>query len=835
MNKPSSHASWHIFKKDFRQQRYLFIAWLLIVLSQLALVTVGADPGDQAKQITLTALAVFMPLLGMLLLFVLVPFLIHAEPQVGTTSYWFTRPVSSMQLLQAKGLFALLLVALPWIMETVVLAANGATIRQLLLATPEILLTGAAALVGLAALAAVSGSFGGFAVVAVSYFVIITLISSAITITQLFFDTSSLMAAGLNGTLLQSRAMASMVLMLFVGTGVVLHQYRTREVFRSFVLIAIGLLLSIATAQFWPIDFLRPRLPEASRAGLPFPVENLEPRLGSVHSSETISWRGGDNVPSRTVTVNFGLKNLPPEFVYSVVGLSPKLLQPDGKVVSIKPAPATNSPDTEANSRAIQAALNGVVLVNGNYADTTNLPLFNIKGDEFVQNSSRPLQFSARLELVFSTYEIETTLPLRKGAVYEHHATRLTITDVLKQSHEHIEVMLRKRDIQLLLEGSGGSGAMAQLLDQSSVRYVLMNRQRGEAILPSRNMDANFGQIFGAAQRLQNTPVRLSFKPERNDNLLFPNLNDAWLEDAELVVLKLKPVASWQHELSIPEFRMDGTNHRSSRSDKIKLSPENLAHISLPPAPDEDAVREYIRAILLASRDQNSFSKKDPQIPMLVEIGPANFEILAGFNKSGHDYHVVEALQLLAREEHKEWVVAELGDTPALAAVVRRMDWSEAARNTLMAAFEKKDFHFSSDWIACVVDLQDPVTYPVLKKFFRDHRYALHHYSALSTLPGLDLSEEVGLLWTKSRHKAPKDNVSVILAAVDYGHKDALMQATELFPTAQGSTKRNLREVLRARTGQTGSDEEIVLWITENAGQLEFDKATGLFEIADPS
>ena len=55
-----------------------------------------------------------------------------------------------------------------------------------------------------------------------------------------------------------------------------------------------------------------------------------------------------------------------------------------------------------------------------------------------------------------------------------------------------------------------------------------------------------------------------------------------------------------------------------------KADPEALSKITLPANPTKEQAREYVRKIMVASQNQNSFSSDDPQVSMLEQVGPDN-------------------------------------------------------------------------------------------------------------------------------------------------------------------------------------------------------------------
>src|SRR5271163_584738 len=98
----------HLLKKDLRRARPLVAVWILLLVVQAGFAAASARPGDLVTHAFYAVIEYVTPVLQILLLAVLLPFVIQEEPVVGTTAFWFTRPLTGSVLLRAKALFALL-------------------------------------------------------------------------------------------------------------------------------------------------------------------------------------------------------------------------------------------------------------------------------------------------------------------------------------------------------------------------------------------------------------------------------------------------------------------------------------------------------------------------------------------------------------------------------------------------------------------------------------------------------------------------------------------------------------------------------------------------------
>ena len=251
----------HIFKKDIRHLRGLLATWLLLVLLQAGLSGSGlASLSDNmAWQITFSLLAVLIPMLQSLLIFAIVPLLIQDEPLVGTTAFWATRPVSRDILLRSKALYCGgLLVLLPLLIELAVLAANRASLAQLGLAVPEILLNRLGTLLMVAALAVLTPTYARFVFVAVLGFVGYMLIQFALHIAMLFMDPMSMVESRQNISLVASQQIVTSLFMTLGFGAVVIHQYLFRRTLRSVLWLVLAIAGMLALPLAWKWDFMTP-------------------------------------------------------------------------------------------------------------------------------------------------------------------------------------------------------------------------------------------------------------------------------------------------------------------------------------------------------------------------------------------------------------------------------------------------------------------------------------------------------------------------------------------------------------------------------------------------
>lgn len=824
----------HIFKKDLRHTRILIGLWLAMVLVQFSLVAIGVNPSDQVMQAVYAAISFLMPLLTALLVIVIIPLVVHGEPLVGTTAFWLTRPIERHTLLCAKTFYALALVSVPLVVELVVLAVNGATLRQLALAFPEILMGSLSLVLAVAVLAALTPNFGMFAIAGAILIVSMTIISVSVSLGQLFLHPERMMRAAQDFSLMKSRAtMGSVAMILLAGT-VIVHQFLTRRTLRTIAGASVALVIVVLTQSFWPWDFLKPSVPKG--APVPFDVAGVKVGLsGNINVNDVPSMRGGEKMPKKNIATTVSTTGIPPEYVVRINSVTAKLTTPGGGSLIV----GENQPSysMEPNAVAAEAALLGTPILNANARDfTTNTSLFVISADTYSRYATQPLGFSAIFDILVSKYQVAATLPLKKGAEYDKGSTHLVITDILQQP-DGVDLLLRERKLNLLFDRKIGEAPIPGM-DRPTVLYVLRNTRRNEAIISKRN--SNFDMAMFNQGRLVNKPVRLAFGPENNHSSpFFPQIDQEWLANAELIRLELVPVAEFSRQFTDDAFQLDGRGanwKKSGGNEKRKVDAAALAKIILPEAPAAEQVSEYIRAILIASRQQNSFSDKDPQVAMLTRVGPGHLDLLIAAmdakSYSGVDSYLEKAVSSLAREEDKTIILDALATHPRLVKVVVEKGWQQDARDTLIFRLGDEKANLSPDWIKAVVDLNDPASCEPLKKYFLRDENQDNTYKIISQLPNIDLAPEVAIAWKKAKSGRDYEVAQMLFPAADQGHADALEAAVRMLQKTDNKgnyVRRQAKDVLLHFTPATGDEAALIAWYEANKTRLTFDPRTKKF------
>jgi len=257
-------------------------------------------------------------------------------------------------------------------------------------------------------------------------------------------------------------------------------------------------------------------------------------------------------------------------------------------------------------------------------------------------------------------------------------------------------------------------------------------------------------------------------------------------------------------------------------------------------APPEQMTRKqvmlYIADIAAATRTQNVFSPDDPQIAMLAAVGPEHVDLLleaATGAKAAMSYYAVEAVRLVAEEQHKEMVLDALPSERELAKVVLARGWAQDAREILLAELRRFPYYLPPEWIQAAASLEDPPTYGLLQEYLIHGGSRAVTHTAISKLPGIELTESVGTAWRIVKYQDEYDAREMAQIAIAYGHKDALAYLVQALQEGdQGQwTVRAICEAVARHSNAPATREGVIRWFWQNRNKLTFDAEDRMFRV----
>jgi hypothetical protein len=832
---------WHQLKKDLLRTRWLVGLWLFFALLQFSLAGASANPSDAGRQMLLSMLGMFTSMLGSLLVMIIVPLVIQQEPLVGTTAFWLTRPISRRLLLAEKALFLCGLILLPLLVQSVVMLANGVTFSDTFLAAPEFIMGEVGWFITMAMLAVLTPSFGRFVIACALYLVFLLV---CVYLFQVFRVIGGSLFASELPSLTVSRGFVSGVIVILFGSAVVLCQFFWRRFRLALALAIVGVAASSLISQLWPWNFFQP--PPQLRPDPTFDAATifLKPQ-GAITSREQVNLRGAE--PDKLYDTSFDTSGGAPGFLLTPQKFDVTLTTASGERIPVKPPTANYFFNNSLDAGLLRPVLGDVPVVNL----TSNLyfdwSLFTVSNATYQHYAHAPAKLSMQAHLLASKYVATVELPIRKGAEFRRGSYREVITEVLHET-DGVDILLQVQDVRLNYHlRPDQDNITSYQMNGGGVIYLLVNRQRHEAIMQKQNNGLNVN--FNVSEALQHTSKRVAFGPDGNNSAndwTFPQIDDAWLRDAVLLRIELQPVAEIVKPIVVGNFRLDGQyDSPGQRFEPHTPDLDVLAKITLPPDATRSQVRDYIAAIIAASQGATgAIDDHDPQVGMLEKVGAENVDLLAAAARDTHNYYLNRAIDHLAQPDQKALVIADLPTNVDLLSTVVHHGWQADARDVLIAGLNanrgdpdlprtgNQPFpYIGPEWIKAVAGFKDPTTYPALHDYFVNHADAFT-YQVLKTLAGFDSAGALRDAWAKAQSNTNREmwrvgNLLPLAAQAGYSDLPAtllrlLSDRSQRFPYPRQEARRVARNYTPA-IGKT--DEELAAWLKDNAAKLVFDPA----------
>ncbi|HTM08238.1 MAG TPA: hypothetical protein VL754_07600 [Verrucomicrobiae bacterium] len=532
---------------------------MLLILLQAALIIPGiAEAGeDLTLQAITNVLRTLVPILQLLLPIVIIPILIHEEPLVGTTAFWFTRPLDGGTLLKSKMLFlGSILILPPLVTELVILATHGASARQLWLAAPEIFLEQLKFLAYIMVLAALTQSFARFALLGASFFIGYYLLILVYMTVVWYTGTPSFLKGPSKPHLEDSRYVVTTLATLAISAYLLIGLYRAREARRAWLSIGLAVVFVSLLNHFWSWDFLG-RSNEEQRAAIDTAAVNVavvpDPRARRV--SDELRRRPQDNA-KKNISAPLQISGLPAGYAVEPRNIQASLTFPDGRTLEHKGYVSNFDPSAKLNARVIQEILGPIKILNAEKTRSNMATLFSVSDEDFSKFATIPGKLSAVIDFVVKRYELTGKIPVRAKARYDHGSERAVITQVLKQTGGS-NILLRESKISLFFDaGRSSYGAFADFV-MRPITYILLNDKRNEALWPDERPGPGF-EFFDVLfqKRLITFPLALHYTALTEQGGKLTEFNDAWLAQGALARIETKEVGHFTKDIQVDDFIM---------------------------------------------------------------------------------------------------------------------------------------------------------------------------------------------------------------------------------------------------------------------------------------
>lgn len=493
---------WHIVRKDFRRLAGPLALWLLLVLGHAAL------PFEwQGQEITTPASMegkrYFVMICGVIVMgigFILAAWLVMEDNLVSTAAFWRTRPVHGLRLLTAKALGALLMLSvLPVVVLTPVWLGCGFSFRELAHAAWEVAAGQALCSLAAFALAGITETSGQF---------LIRLVGAAIA-WPIFMG---YVLGNFHGyklrfpdAVVETRTVLVLALLALIPLVMTVHQFLTRRMMRTCLLLAGGLALMVVGGCWWPWGQAAQFRPQAAGRGAQVPAVSfvaqeirtnfrMEGRViglvpGTHISVDRVFGEWSDGRPGPRLTGMVANRNPPVDVVRHVAGL---------------PAPAV----TEATWTAWGREGRGVV--------------------EAARENQVKLGGTVRATVMRGIVLGE--VPLRAGATFEVGSSSLRIKSV-RSRDEKISVMIEERDAWLTADAGIYSNVydpVRSRLRPAAEAFVVLNRGRKS-------------EVMSQVEEIGTLKANSILVGRRNIVITPPAEDENWVEGAVLVKVRFVP------------------------------------------------------------------------------------------------------------------------------------------------------------------------------------------------------------------------------------------------------------------------------------------------------
>jgi len=547
----------HQFRKDCFRLRVPIALWLLLVLLRAALITPGlAEPGEDAyQQVLYRIFTTLVPFLQNILLLVMVPLLIHEEPLVGTTAFWFTRPIDGWLLLRSKMLFiAVIFILAPLLTEIAILAIHGASERQLALAVPEIVLEDLKYCSYVVVLAALTLTFARYALLGSSILIGYSLVGIVASLLYLYADIPGFLRGTPSPSLDDSRYVASTFALIAFAVTILAYQYRRRDARGAWLGVGGAIFAVFMIAYFWPWDFMphrnHLRQAEIDTSAVTVTV-SIDPR--SRHISDVYRQKSKEE-PKKSIFGKLEISGLPPGYVAEPSEVQASLKLSDGTVITHRGNEYSNF-DRKWDANVVQHALGGAKILNPEKDNTASVMLLSVKDDLFGKYSAVPGQYDAEVEFVVKRYDAVGSLQVKPKARYDRGTEHAVITQVLKHTGA-ATVLLRESEVSLFFAGDRHSDELDFNPFGRPILYVLRNDKQAEALLSRKEIGPGFEFLDLFQKRLRTTPLALRYSALTDRGQALTELNDMWFANAEIVRIEAKEVGRFRKTVKIDDFVM---------------------------------------------------------------------------------------------------------------------------------------------------------------------------------------------------------------------------------------------------------------------------------------
>jgi hypothetical protein len=487
--------------------------------------------------------------LSLIVLLLLISRLIHEDSLTGTTAFWLTRPVSRMTMLSAKTVFTVCVLVVPTILLDIsAMAVRGISLKDTILCLGEIYLVRKLALpLAMLVLAVLTSNLSRMLFAGV-----ILTVSLALA---LILGEELCRGLGLwphlRAIQISAAFIRSFIAAIFC-IAAIAHQFRTRNTFRSALIVAIGILLWGPVAEFWPYDFVSANESPVDPALFDSSSVAVTVADGTVDSpfKYALAAKGRGYVSGALL-----FANVSDGFIVRPVSVRSSLTFPDGTVLTQQPDRYTDqgAAGTKIGQyterRGIEKALGGIRLLNPDTVGEDTSPesrLITLDAGQYWNHENQAGVLRADVKARVSRMRIADELPVRTGVRLDRGSSHWTVSELRKQPNRVficIDVKYPRTtfvDTQIHWN-----------------QILLVNRGKNQALNATRWIyDGSYPHASGA--HVAGLPLVVDYRvlkfeaPEGSG----VRIDDAWLADATLLLIREEALGTFEKPLEVADFRM---------------------------------------------------------------------------------------------------------------------------------------------------------------------------------------------------------------------------------------------------------------------------------------
>ena len=540
----------HILRKDLRHMGIL--AALSVAFSLVATLGWYWDIMPSAGGFLVFMIGQVIPVI---IQFILVVAIMQADPTVGDRAFWRTRPISPGALLSAKLLFLLVVFAVPSLAVNLYIAASmDAPIRVLMGMVIES--TGMLLVEGL--VAALVGSMTQSLIQAAA--ALLAGVVAATAVATIFPDLHLFTPWRLD---IPGHAPRLAAVGLYSGAAALIliaHQFATRRTGRTLAFLIVLVPVVLFAGTNWPVTITTAPTQLAGAPSKPALSEGVQIML--IPPAQV--WSNGLErdpatgriLKAQTYSINAAARSVPEGRIVQLDSVSAGVVFENGERHDFSTNGSvfwhfwTNLEQATSLCRAL--GLTPPALENEKL-QAHGLRLFSIANEKSKAFLGRRGTLSVTIKLEELAFHEDVSLPARSGASSVHGGQKWSVGKV-SIVDGHAVADLRHLRLSSMLITDGAARPDYYWSEAFRHGFVLLNRKRGEFALSADRWNSADTPIWTLDINMKR--IKFGDRWATGGSMVKAPMDDAWLEDAELVILHAESAGTFSKTVTLENFQI---------------------------------------------------------------------------------------------------------------------------------------------------------------------------------------------------------------------------------------------------------------------------------------